>query len=128
MRPSVGRVVHYVSFGTPGGEYPRCCRAAVITEVNGTYERTAGRQHLTGPLEPAGEQIPPVSLAVLNPTGAFFNQNVPHDPGTTAGGGTRLCGGKQYRGGSWHWPEIVRDETAAKTLRPLPGLRDGEAA
>jgi hypothetical protein len=33
MKPSVGRIVHYVSYGTPGGEYPSVCRAAVITEV-----------------------------------------------------------------------------------------------
>jgi len=31
MTPSVGRIVHYLSFGTPGGEYPKTCRAAVIT-------------------------------------------------------------------------------------------------
>jgi hypothetical protein len=33
MKPSVGRVVHYVSYGTPGGEYESTCRAAVITAV-----------------------------------------------------------------------------------------------
>lgn len=72
---AVGRVVHYVSYGTPGGEYPSVCRAAIITEV----------------LEP----YPAVSLCVLNPTGMFFNQNVPyddHDPPV---------------GGSWHWPERI---------------------
>lgn len=31
--PSVGRVVHYVSYGTPRGEYTSQCRAAIITEV-----------------------------------------------------------------------------------------------
>lgn len=29
--PSVGRIVHYVSYGTPGGEYTSECRAAIIT-------------------------------------------------------------------------------------------------
>ena len=33
QKPSVGRVVHYVSFGTPGGEFTAQCRAAIITEV-----------------------------------------------------------------------------------------------
>jgi hypothetical protein len=32
-----------------------------------------------------------VGLCVLNPTGLFFNRNVPYD--------------KDGKGGSWHWPE-----------------------
>lgn len=32
-RPHVGDQVHYVSFGTPGGEYSSRCRAAFVTEV-----------------------------------------------------------------------------------------------
>jgi hypothetical protein len=33
--PYVGAMVHYVAFGTPGGEYkPGSCRPAVITEIN----------------------------------------------------------------------------------------------
>lgn len=33
--PSVGRMVHYRAYGTPGGEFPAgICRAAVITEVD----------------------------------------------------------------------------------------------
>ena len=31
--PSVGRVVHYVSYGTPGGEYTSQCRAAIVAGV-----------------------------------------------------------------------------------------------
>lgn len=72
VKPSVGRIVHYVAYGTPGGEYPSTNRAAIITEVD----------------EPDNEQSP-VGLAVLNPTGMFFNQHVPY--GET--------------GGHWHWPE-----------------------
>ena len=35
QKPSVGRIVHYVAFGTPGGEYkPGSCRPAIVTEVN----------------------------------------------------------------------------------------------
>lgn len=51
QKPSIGRVVHYVSYGTPGGEYKSQCRAAIITDV--------------------AEQS--VSLCVLNPSGMFFN-------------------------------------------------------
>lgn len=53
--PSIGRVVHYRSFGTPGGEYLPEPRAAIVTEV----------------LEDGA-----VSLAVLNPEGMFFNRGV----------------------------------------------------
>jgi len=51
MQPSVGRIVHYVSYGT-------------------------------------------VDLAVLNPTGMFFNQGVMADH-------------TENQGGTWHWPEQV---------------------
>lgn len=58
--PSVGRIVHYVAYGTPGGEFPvGVHRAAIITEVSGNGER--------------------VSLCVLNPTGMFFNPTVYYD-------------------------------------------------
>lgn len=76
--PSVGRVVHYVSYGTPGGEFPAGAhRAATITEVN-------------APDTP----IMSVGLAILNPTGLFFQRGVIEDPT-----------GEQP--GSWHWPEYV---------------------
>ena len=68
--PTVGRIVHYVSYGTPKGEYGKECRAAVVTEV--------GEGSLVG-------------LAVLNPTGFFFNRGVPLD--------------LDHAGGTWHWPE-----------------------
>lgn len=66
MTPSVGRIVHYVSYGTPGGEFTSTCRAAVVTEV--------------GPLE--GQ----VGLAVLNPTGIFLNRGLAYDEAATIGG------------------------------------------
>ncbi|OMD87818.1 MULTISPECIES: hypothetical protein [Paenibacillus] len=55
MQPTVGRTVHYYSYGTPGGEYKSEPRAAIITQV---HNATC------------------VDLCVLNPTGMFFNQNV----------------------------------------------------
>lgn len=77
QKPSVGRIVHYQSYGTPGGEYQSVCRAAVVTEVHGQ--------------DASGEVA---SLAVLNPEGMFFNRRVPQgDPG--------------HSGGTWHWPERV---------------------
>lgn len=54
MKPSVGRMVHYVSYGTPGGEYTSECRAAVITATDPTSDVF-------------------VSLCVMNPGGLFFN-------------------------------------------------------
>ena len=77
MKPTVGRIVHYVSYGTPGGEYTSECRAAVMTGgcVEGEYANCA-------------------SLCVLNPTGLFFNEDCVQDE-------------LYKRGGTWHWPERV---------------------
>lgn len=80
MTPSVGRIVHYQSYGTPGGEYPSTCRAAVITEVDADDPSVVG-------------------LCVLNPEGQFFNRNVTHDEGDENREGRW--------GGTWHWPERV---------------------
>jgi hypothetical protein len=78
--PSVGRVVHYVSYGTPGGEFSQQCRAAVVTEVDGAEL---------------------VSLAVFNPTGVFFNRRCEHaEP-------VQQAAGRVLTGGTWHWPERV---------------------
>lgn len=79
MKPSIGRIVHYVSYGTPGGEYTSECRAAVVTEVKAL-----------GNL--AGPEV--VGLCVLNPTGQFFNRGVEQDE-------------DGEHGGTWHWPERV---------------------
>jgi hypothetical protein len=57
MQPTVGRIVHYQSYGTPGGEYKSEPRAAVITAV---YE----------------DQRVHVDLCILNPTGLFFTRDV----------------------------------------------------
>lgn len=92
--PSVGRIVHYVSHGTPPREggtqaYTSLCRAAIVTEV----PQYLTQEPMDGcPNGADGEWI--ASLVVLNPTGAFFDQNVPQDE-------------TGHRGGSWHWPERV---------------------
>ena len=93
MTPSVGRIVHYVSYGTPGGEYASQCRAAII----------AG---MPGPDDVQSRNIDtPVDLVVLNPTGLFFNR-CPYDEGGTSDtpGAPET---RSYRGGTWHWPERV---------------------
>ena len=104
MKPSVGRIVHYVSYGTPGGEYTSQCRAAVVTEV------------------PADDTEMTVGLCVLNPTGQFFNRDVSYnagegnlgDPECTQPHGSgphRYCScgwiEPHFVGGTWHWPERV---------------------
>jgi hypothetical protein len=85
QQPSIGRTVHYQSFGTPGGEYGSECRAAVITAVK-------------DPAGEAGGGI--VDLCVLNPTGLFFNQDVSH------------VNAEHCVGGTWHWPERVEEDAA----------------
>jgi len=65
--PSIGRIVAYHAYGTPGGEFPvGAQRAAIVTEVD----------------EP-GNPISAVGLCVMNPSGLFFNQHCAH--GTQGG-------------------------------------------
>jgi hypothetical protein len=52
QKPSVGRIVHYQAYGTPGGEFKSVPRAAIITEVHSDTK---------------------VGVCVLNPQGIFFN-------------------------------------------------------
>lgn len=84
MKPTVGRIVHYVSYGTPGGEYTSQCRAAIVTEV-GEYPPEV-------PEEAQHNVAVPVGLAVLNPTGVFFDRGV-------------MQSEVGHEGGTWHWPE-----------------------
>lgn len=55
MIPTVGRIVYYMKYGTPGGEFKSEVSAAIITKV---HNATC------------------VDLCVINPTGFFFNQSV----------------------------------------------------
>lgn len=98
--PSVGRIVHYVSHGTPvrgdGSQAYACqCRAAIITDV----KPAPAPDGAAVPVEGAYD----VSLCVLNPTGMFFNEHVPYDQWDQA----EALVGAQPQGGSWHWPERV---------------------
>jgi hypothetical protein len=100
--PSVGRIVHYRSYGTPGGEFTAQCRAAVITEVATLNDLGITQAHLDNPETREGlPSMPVVGLCVLNPTGLFFHG--------------LADGGCEYdedaaRGGTWHWPERIPDE------------------
>lgn len=46
QKPTVGRIVHYQSFGTPGGEFKSVARAAVVTDVHADNEVTVCVRHL----------------------------------------------------------------------------------
>lgn len=89
MKPSIGRIVHYVSHGTPVRQdssqaFSSECRAAVVTEVDARDPSVVG-------------------LCVLNPTGQFFHS-------LAAGGCTEDQGdehGDGRWGGTWHWPGRV---------------------
>ncbi|MDJ0463189.1 hypothetical protein [Streptomyces sp. H27-C3] len=80
-QPSVGRVVHYRTYGTPGGEFLPECRAAIVTETDKHLD-TDGRTR--------------IGLAVLNPEGLYFNRGCPQDNDAT-------------RVGTWHWPERTEE-------------------
>ncbi len=67
--PTVGRIVHYQSHGSPNGQHKSAPRAAVVTEV--------GEGGVLG-------------LAVLNPTGMYFDRGVKFSETPAAG-----C---------WNWP------------------------
>lgn len=74
---TVGNTVHYVSYGTPGGEYTRQCRAAIVTARG-------------------SDELQRVSLAVINPTGVFFDLDCPRSEGSKSGGTWHAvwnCGG-----------------------------------
>lgn len=54
QKPTIGRIVHYQAYGTPGGEFKSQPRAAVITDVHADTDE--------------------ISVFVMNPTGVFFNR------------------------------------------------------
>lgn len=89
--PKVGDPVHYVSFGTPGGEYHSRCRAATITEVRPPTVRQG-----------VSIEASAVGLAVVNPTGLFFHP-IAHENGPCP------HSEDEHKGGTWHWPEESND-------------------
>jgi hypothetical protein len=100
-------LVHYRSYGTPGGEFAPACRAAVVTEVGAwitvatekpeSFSKSEGR-----PIRFAEQWFfdDAVSLHVLNPTGDFLHV-CRHDglpPRDKILTGER----SELRGGTWH--------------------------
>lgn len=83
--PSVGRIVHYVSHGTPSRgdssqEFKSECRAAVIAGI------------------PNPDDLSVLQLCVLTPTDVRFHEAT-HDEGDFNDAGRW--------NGTWHWPERV---------------------
>lgn len=54
QKPSIGRIVHYQRYGTPGGEHKSEPSAAIITSIN-------------------DEATQRCQLFVMNPNGVYFN-------------------------------------------------------
>ena len=77
QKPSIGRIVHYRSHGSPNGVHKSEPRAAIVTAV---------RNQLPD------EQMPRVDLCIMNPTGLFFGQDVEYHPSEP---------------GCWYWPPRV---------------------
>lgn len=85
MKPTVGRIVHYQAYGTPGGEFPSVPRAAIVTGADALGPEVAKDATLT-----QDERYYRVHICVLNPSGMFFNLDVKYD-----------ADGKP---GTWRWP------------------------
>lgn len=95
MKPSIGRIVHYVSHGTPVGEdgkqaFSSQCRAAIVTEVH----------HVN---------LSHVGLSVFNPTGMFFH------PLAAGGCMQDESSAPNRKSGTWHWPERAERGTESSS-------------
>lgn len=103
--PSVGRIVHYRSYGTPNGEYVAECRAAIITEVGAWLDTAVGPVWTDGGQDhrTVEQTFDPTAcrVTVENPAGTFKNV-VRFDVPPTAEDGTTTP-----TPGTWHWPEQV---------------------
>lgn len=102
QQPTVGRIVHYISYGTPGGEFPATCRAAVITGMGEPLPYPTPGPGVDD-LDEDGAQL--ADLAVLTPTGVFFKEGVPQDDRSAVAARSGDEGVRQP--GTWHWPERV---------------------
>ena len=111
MKPSVGRIVHYVSHGSPDGPQRRAAFVTELTEVEVNEQNPAGD----------GIYRQTVGLMVANPFGLDFPRGVLFDDGAETAGTPDCpaaashgnpfrycaCGWIEayYKGGTWHWPE-----------------------
>lgn len=102
--PKLADTVHYQAFGTPGGEYGKACRAAIVTEVGQWVNLDSAAWEADGvKLRTLEQKWDPDALAlfVMNPTGTFHN-----------GAGQVGCQHVEPddeqpipRGGTWHWAD-----------------------
>lgn len=84
--PRLNDPVHYVSYGTPGGEYASVCRAADITGVQPVSADTWAQADVE-----CWDYMPyEADLFVKNPTGVFFNRCWQDEA--------------NKRPGTWHFP------------------------
>lgn len=81
QKPSIGRIVHYQSYGTPGGEHEPETLAAIVTKVKGC-DPELGR-----------DGCPHVSLRVFYDNGDSNKPEVPYAEVPTPG--------------HWSWPPRV---------------------
>mgnify|MGYP003441985767 CR=1 FL=1 len=94
MRPSVGRLVHYVNLGDKDGKYPPQVQAAVITgiyRIVSPDKRERINDGVGGPDDLVSENV---DLKVFYKTGLFDCENIP------------LRGTSDQRG-CWDWPPRV---------------------
>lgn len=116
-KPFIGEPVHYVSFGTPGGEYGKRCRAATVTEVGAwvtvAVEQPQGEPPWYTATHRTVEQVwrpDACGLMVANPTGLFFNTAVVHeepDGFTGQSDGYIAEVSPNAGGGTWHFPRDI---------------------
>lgn len=85
MKPTVGRIVHYQAFGTPGGEYLSVPHAAVVTAADLQFPDGGAKLPKLD-----DEAAYKVALCVLYPNGQSFKLAIPYD-----------ADGKP---GTWRWP------------------------
>lgn len=78
-KPTVGRIVHYMSRGSLDGKFPSVPRAAIVTDVS-TEATIIDRN--------GGHIAFGVRLCVLNPEGIFFSDWLEEGTGP----------------GNWMWP------------------------
>lgn len=83
MKPTVARIVHYQSYGTPKGEYKSRPVAAIITDVRAKGDEPAGATELI-------EANYQVRLKIFNPDGHFNSPWLDYD--------------KDGAPGTWRWP------------------------
>jgi hypothetical protein len=88
--PVVGSLIHYVSYGTPGGEFVSQCTAAIVTAIGVDHDEVALLSLNLGETRRTGERV---DLCAFYPNGISFKEKVRQDePGKQGGTWHRVCG------------------------------------